>query len=212
MPAQRERPLLEATLETSEVVIDALVADKVLSEIPIIGTAIKICKAVDDIRNRAFASKLARFVSGFSSETEETRDKWRERLAASPEETRRVGETLFFILERLTDFDKPMLLSRLFLAFVDQVISGEELRRLAQAIDSSFIDDLYRLMETAEIPSKSQEAWMRNMATSGLTQIVAGKTYDEIGELYFEVSPLGDKLRNAFAHGRRYDSQVARPK
>lgn len=58
-----KRPsLLEAILESPEVVIDVLSNDQVLSEIPVLGTAFKICKAVDDVRNRAFAAKLARLL------------------------------------------------------------------------------------------------------------------------------------------------------
>jgi hypothetical protein len=203
MPQPKDRPLLEATLEGFEVVVDALMKDEVLASIPFIGTAVKLCKAVDDIRNRAFATKLARFVTTLSSAEQETKGKWRRRVAESPEEAQKVGETLFFVLERLTDLDKPALLSQLFTAFVDEVISGEELRRLAQAIDACFADDLKRLLESTDVPAKSDEPWLRYMAKSGLTQIVAGETWDEAGQLFFEISPLGHKLRQAYSHARR---------
>lgn len=203
MDKQKDRPFLEATLETSEAVIDALTDDKMLAEIPVIGTAIKVCKAIDDLRNRAFIAKLARFVSTLSTVQEVVKQKWRERVVESPEEAQKVGETLFFILERFTDFDKPILLSQLFLAYVDGHISSQELRRLAQAIDSCFSDDLKQLLDTHRLPQRSDASWMRYLSAAGLTQIAAGQTWDESGN-YYEVSPLGHKLRNAYLHGRRF--------
>lgn len=203
MQQSKSRPLLEAFLETSEVMADVLVQDKVLAEIPVVGTALKVCKAYDDLRNRAFVAKLTRFVEAFSTTDKVIQEKWRKRVAESPVEAQKVGETLFLVLERLTDLDKPTLLSKLFIAFVDEVISGEELRRLAQAIDVCFADDLARLIEATAVPTKSEEPWLRHLATSGLTQIVAGQTLDELGRLYIEVSPLGDKLRQAYVHTAR---------
>nr|VFK56365.1 MAG: hypothetical protein BECKTUN1418F_GA0071002_108610 [Candidatus Kentron sp. TUN]VFK58736.1 MAG: hypothetical protein BECKTUN1418D_GA0071000_10889 [Candidatus Kentron sp. TUN]VFK62653.1 MAG: hypothetical protein BECKTUN1418E_GA0071001_108410 [Candidatus Kentron sp. TUN] len=58
MTKPSERPILEAILETSEVVADIVTDDQVLSGIPVIGTAFKVLKAVNAIRDRVFAAKL----------------------------------------------------------------------------------------------------------------------------------------------------------
>jgi hypothetical protein len=43
---------------------------------------------------------------------------------------------------------------------------------------------------------------MQYLVASGLTRIVAGKTFDESGMLYYEITPLGEKLRSAYAYGK----------
>lgn len=203
MHKSKDRPVLEATLEGTEVIADVIMHGDVLAEIPIIGTAIKICRAGDSIRDQAFASKLVRFISGLHVVPEQMRQKIEDKVASSPKEARKVGETLFLVLERVTDLDKPLLLSQLFLAYLDTVISADELRRLAQAVDASFADDLQALLEAKSIPEKSEEPWMQFLAYTGLTRVVAGQSWDDVGRLYYEVTPLGNKLRNAYFHGRK---------
>lgn len=204
MPTPKDRPILEAVLESTEVVADAIAHGDILSEIPVIGTAFKICKAAGTIRDRAFAAKLARFASELDSIPEKTKDKLKERALSSKEDLQKVGETLFMVLERLTDLDKPLLLSQIFLAYLDGIISSSELRRLSQAIDASFYDDLQELLTRKEFPGKSEEPWMQYLVASGLTRVVGGKTYGDIGRIYYEITALGHKLRNAYFHGRKH--------
>ncbi|MDO9372658.1 MAG: hypothetical protein Q7U07_08750 [Gammaproteobacteria bacterium] len=215
MPTPKDRPIVEAALESSEVIADALMHGDVLAEVPLIGTAIKICKAADAIRDRAFAIKLMRFVQNLEDITEEQKQKLKKKMSGGDNEAQKVGETLLFVLERVTDLDKPILLSHLFLAYVDGVISSEELRRLSQAVDSAFGDDLHKLLTSQNPPDKSEEPWMQYLVASGLTRLVAGQTFDEIGKLYYEVAPLAHKLRDACFHGRKYTAntslQGARP-
>ena len=63
MPRPKERNLLEAALLNIEVVVDAATTNDAIASIPVIGTAFKVCKAIDDIRARALAAKLHGFVS-----------------------------------------------------------------------------------------------------------------------------------------------------
>lgn len=201
MRASTERPILEAALETTEVVADAIAHGDVLSEIPVIGTAFKICRAVDAVRDRAFAAKLALFARGLDRIPETARDELKDKVR-NKDELQKVGETLFMVLERLTDLSKPQLLSQIFLAYVDEIISSSELRRLAQAIDASFSDDLHELLNQKDVSKKSSEPWMQYLAASGLTRVLGGQTLDDVGQIYYEVTTLGHKLRNAYYHGR----------
>jgi len=199
----KDRPELEAALTSGEVVADALMRGDVLADVPIIGTAFKLLKAADNIRDRAFATKLSRFLLALADISEDARKRLKEKVRNSAEEAKKVGETLLLILDRITDLDKPTLLSHLFLAYVDGVVTGDDLRRLTQAVDAAFADDLQKLLELHRLPEKSQEPWMQYLAASGLTRIVGGETYEEIGKVFYEVAPLGNRLRTAYFHGRK---------
>jgi hypothetical protein len=200
MPESKDRPILEATLESSEVVIDMLMRGDVLADVPVIGTAIKMCRAADSIREKAFAAKLVRFVSALGDVSEKRRQKIKIKLSASPEEARKIGEMLFLILERITDLSKPFLLAQLFLGYIDGVITSAELRRMSQAVDASFSDDLKLFLEAESLPAKSEEAWMQFLVPAGLTQVVGGSTFGDVGGIYYKVSALGDKLRSVYCH------------
>jgi hypothetical protein len=203
MSEQNDRPLLEASLESAEVIVDAVVNDEVLKEIPVVSIAISICKGIESIRNRVFAAKLQSFVFGLGQNHEVLAAKYRRKIEESPEDARHVGETLFMILERLSDLDKADLLAALFRAYIDNVITSEDLRRMAQAVDMSFMDDLRALFAVERHPKKSEEAWLRYLAPSGLTAPLGGNTFGDIGAVYYEVTPLGARLQNAYYHGRK---------
>lgn len=202
MPNKKERHVLEAALETGEVIADVVMRGDVIAEVPVIGTAFKVLKAIDSIRDRAFAAKLSRFLSGVEQMGPEAKARLREKVRQSPEEMQKVGETLLLVVERVTDLDKPTLLAQIFLAYVDGVVSSADLRRLCQAVDAAFPDDLKKLVESHKVPSKSQEPWMQFLIASGLTRTVGGETYAEIGKVFYEITPLANKLRTAYYHGR----------
>jgi hypothetical protein len=198
----KDRPVVEAALESGEVITDILMRGDILAEIPFIGTAIKICQAADSIRDRAFAIKLSQFVLNLENVTEKQKIKLKEKMGAGTEEAQKVGETLFFVLERVTDLDKPFLLARIFLAYIDGFVSSEELRRLFQAIDTAFADDLQYLLTTEVTPEKSEELWMQHLMASGLTQLVGGQVWSDLGKIYYEITPLAKMLRRAYFHGQ----------
>jgi len=203
MPDRGEFLLLEAALENAEAVVDTLVDSEVLSSLPVVGTAVKMCQAFDHIRNRILAAKLYRLLDGLGELTEDEKQKWRKRVAESPEESRKVGETLLLVIDRMTDMDKPELLGILFLACLDAVIDGEQFCRLARAVDVAYLPDIQRLLDMPEVaPLRSQEAWMRYLAPAWLTQQGGGERWGDVGEIYYELSDLGVSLREAYAYGR----------
>ncbi len=194
-----DRPVLEATLESGEVVLDALRIVDVLADIPFIGTAIKICRANDAIRQRIYTAKLAKFINDLSSVPQSDIEKIRLTINSSGDEARRVGETVLMILEQVTDMDKPVVLARLLLCYAEGVISSVELRRLYQAINSAFMDDIKEFLAAPALDNR-QAAWMENLVSAGLSKMAVGKTYDSDGEIYFDSSPLGERLRVAHCH------------
>jgi hypothetical protein len=201
--SSKDHPVVEAALESGEAVTDILMHGEVLAGFPVIGQAINLCKALDAIRDRALAIKLAKFIVNLDSITEEQKHNLKNKISTKAEEAQKVGETIFFVLERVTDLDKPSLLAKIFLAYIDGVVSGEELRRLCQAVDTAFADDLQKLLTADIIPEKSEEPWMQYLVASGLTRLIAGQTWDDSGMLYCEITPLAKTLRNAYSHAQK---------
>nr|VFJ44459.1 MAG: hypothetical protein BECKDK2373C_GA0170839_100817 [Candidatus Kentron sp. DK] len=91
------------------------------------------------------------------------------------------------------------MLGRIFIAYLENVITADELKRLWQAIHVAFMGDLLKFLDAKELPTESQESWMELLVPSGLVRVIGGKTIDEVGEIYYEVTPIGNKLRNAYS-------------
>lgn len=203
MPQPKDRPFLEATLQNIEVAVDAATANDVIASIPVIGTAFKICKGIDDLRSRAFAAKLDRFVSDPSLTSAAAKEAIAQKVQGSPEEARKVGETLFLVLDRFIDLDKPELLAKVFVAYLDNIVSATDLQRLAQAIDLAFSGDLRQLVEADEqllVGSTMDGAnqWKTTLIPSGLTINRAGGV--TVVKVFNEVTPLGRLLWKAWHH------------
>lgn len=189
---------MEATLENAEVLVDAMLENPAVASIPVVGTAIKVCKGIDDLRTRAFAAKLSRFVSQLEPNSQETREEIQRLVAASPDEMQKVGETLFLVLDRFIDLDKPRLLSQVFLAYLRGRLSAEQLTRLAQAIDAAVSHDLAALLAAKEQlvmgrPVDSHEyPWIETLIPSGLSINVARGV--GVVEMSCEITSLGRLL------------------
>ncbi|WP_163831886.1 hypothetical protein [Spartinivicinus ruber] len=194
----KERPVLEASLETSEALIDALTSNEVLSNIPFVGTAFKIFKAAESVRDKAFAMKLERFANPLSELSDDERQRFLEKLQQNQEEAKKVGETLFLVIDRLADVDKPEILGLVFIAYLNESFPYSDLRLMSQAIDMSYAEDLGLLVNSESEPEQSKEDWMQRLASAGLTKSIGGKAWNDSGEIYYQVTPLGNMLRNAY--------------
>lgn len=193
----RERPGLEALFETVEAAVDVALNGDLLASIPIVGIAFKIAKAADSIRDRALAEKLSRFALELASVPASDRAAFQQKLLEDPADARKVGETLFLVLEHVADLDKPALLAAVFVGYLGGIVSSSTMRRLAQAIDVAFFDDLRELVMAKRAPKESVEPWMQYLASSGLTRIAPRK--DFYGEtVLYELAPLGHTLRDTY--------------
>lgn len=201
MAERRQHHILEAFLEGSEAAIDLATDNEAIKAVPVIGTALRVLQGIDDIRSRAFAAKLRRFIDSPELRTGKARAKLKNGIASSSENAEKIGETLFLVLERMTDLEKPALLAKVFAAYLDGVIDSAQLRRAAHAMDSAFTDDLLALSRwDASINPSCAAEWMMPLAAAGITHTVAGRTYDDQGTIYYHLTDLGKALHEALQH------------
>ncbi|MGJ0490324.1 hypothetical protein [Methylobacter sp.] len=204
MKKKEEGLVLEATLETSEVVLDALTTNEVLANIPIIGTALNIYKATQAVRDRAFVIKVERFARPISEAPDSDRQRFREKLQQNPEETKKVGETLFLVLDRLADVDKPTMLGYVFVSYLNGLVSYSDLRFMSQAIDMAYADDLELFLEYGLVPEKRfKEGWEQRLAAAGLTETAVGSNWKDDSRIYYRTTKLGGNLRIAYKKGKQ---------
>jgi hypothetical protein len=108
----RERPTPEFLLEMGELALDMITTSDVVKEFPVVGSAFKFVKAMDDVRSRLLAKKIDRFLSEPHLLASVAARRARDKIVEDEEHARRVGETMLMVLDKVTDFDKPVLLAR----------------------------------------------------------------------------------------------------
>lgn len=192
--------------DISEVAIDSILEDGVIRDIPVIGSLVGLVRGGISIRDRIYAKKILRFLLEFKDIPREEIQAQIDELATNPKERQRLGEHLLLLLDRLNDMDKPALLAKAFIAFLEQRISREDFQGLAYAIDALFIDNVEgfrKLMNNYNrFPSISKSTkGMPNFLQAGLVELFfkdadvptenGAGTRKVVQGSYYRPSPLG---------------------
>ena len=108
-----------------ETAIDSLLDNGVLKDIPIIGTAISLFKAGNEISAHIFAKKIATFLSEVEKLSTDERAKFLNGQPSAKDEEN-LGETLLLILDKIDSFNLARMLGKAFRLLVSGDISKGE--------------------------------------------------------------------------------------
>ena len=122
----KENYIIEAALETSEAIIDTVLDNEILKSIPVVNTLIKIVKGTLDIRDRLFIAKISSLLKSIENVPPEFKEKIRRKISDDPKGAQKVGETVVFVIERLTSLDKADIIGKVVLAYLDGHLKPEE--------------------------------------------------------------------------------------
>ena len=202
MKKNQERHFLEAIAEGSEAALDALIGNDALTALPVVGTLSKVLKGVNQYRERSFAGKILRFFEqpGLISALE--RQAHKQKILSSDDQA--LGEMLFWIIEQVTDTTKPKLLAKLYIAYIDDVITARECRQVFHAVDKAFLDDLLALLPNSNATVENP-AYAASLVGTGLTkQWTPGGDYS--GITLSGLTPLAAKFVAAVQHANAVQS------
>jgi len=191
----KDKPTAEFLLEMGELVVDAMTTTDAVREIPVVGSAFKAVKAMDDIRSHLLARKIGKFLSEPGLVATVAALKASERIFEDPEHARAVGETLLMVLDKVTDLEKPVLLAKVYAAYLNGDIKQEMLMMIVHAIDISANIDLQMFIgNRAEIPSTSSE-WKGRLVHAGLFKLGYASVQFG-GAASASVTPIGQALKD----------------
>jgi hypothetical protein len=158
-----------------------------------------------DIRDRIFAAKMRKFLTSIEKVSKKSKEKIRKKVRNNPNEGRKVGETLLLLIDRISEIEKAEIIARVFVAYIDEYINFYEFKRLIDAIDQAFLDDVKRLLETKDLVDlkKSDKPFMQYLTRTGLTKPIGGETWDESGEIHYTITDIGEMLIGAYYNSNR---------
>lgn len=196
MTQKKERPVLQAVLEGGEAAAHALAKGDVLAEFPVIGSAFKVAKAIDSVRDRLLEAKILLFLEGVGNIDDAKRARMQERLS-DEKQSHQVGEQLLLTLDKLTSTEKAKLIGCVFNAFVESKIDVIRLRRLVQAIDVAFFDDISEFLQANSLDLHRGSKYMERLIPSGLTRGTV-RSYESYSRQAYQVASDGETLRSIF--------------
>ena len=140
------------TGEYLELGLDALVEDGLLKDIPIVSTAVAVYKIGKSIRERHYVAKLVSFLNGINNGIvdEEKREKYRKKFATNEKFRNQELEYILILTDRYIGFDKPQMLAKLYLAYLDEIINWMTFIKYAVCIDR-FLPGDQLVLDSTEI-------------------------------------------------------------
>lgn len=218
----KESNLTEIGLNAGEIVIDSIIDDGLLKEIPIISTIVGLVKTTSDLGNMQFLKKIVYFLSGIKDVSPKRRYEMIAEIDNSPKYKIKVGEKLLYIINRCDDHEKASLVAELFKAFLNKEIEYGDFLRGSSILHSIYVDDLEAFLELNENNLYAED--VLPFVSLGLCSIVFaipklnhheqidwddGPEYYSIdeGESLGVITDIGGKLRKIFNKYKEYEQK-----
>ena len=137
--------LKDIIVDIAELSIDSFLdSDSVLSQIPVVKTAIGTYKTMINIKDRFDLKKLCVFLKQFQSGQVDESEIEKRRIAYENDEKwfYKEVETIMVFLSRYEDAVKAKLEAEIYSDFINRIISESEFKEYLVVLDRLFIDDI----------------------------------------------------------------------
>ncbi|MCG8616643.1 MAG: hypothetical protein MI802_10535 [Desulfobacterales bacterium] len=131
----------------SEVLLDSLLENGIIKDIPIVGTIVGSAKTIVGIRETLFLKKVLSFIIELKDVPASERKEMIDQIDKSKKYRVKVGEKLLYIIDRCADHEKSEIAGRLFLAFLKDIISYDDFLRTVNAVEKVLPSDIHYFVE-----------------------------------------------------------------
>lgn len=140
------------TGEYLELGLDALVEDGLFKDIPIVSTAVAVYRIGKSVREKHHVAKLISFLNKINNGITdvEKREEYREKFASNEKFRNQELEYILILTDRYIGFDKPQMLAKLYLAYLDERINWMTFIKYAECIDR-FLPGDQLVLDSTEI-------------------------------------------------------------
>jgi len=163
--------VFDTSVELLEALGDQVFDDGLLKDIPILGTAVNLARIGKTITDRIFLKKVAKFLVSLSEVEEIEKQKFYSRLETDQRLRQKTGEVIVLILDHFEDLEKPEILARVFISHIKGVISFDQFRKLASAINLAYVEDLRQLVDSKGRSTTDIQESRQGLLRTGLTAI-----------------------------------------
>lgn len=190
-----------------EVGLDSIMGDGILKDVPFISTAISIYRIGHSVRDRHNLKKLAVFWKQINQgiQDESTRREYTKRFQENQKFRKQELEFILVLIDRYVGYDKPQMLAKLYLSYLNEEVSWAEFSVYAEVIDRFLPGDSELLCKDPILRIGREKEWEDSLArliSLGLMsehmkeKVFAGKAHmlqDEKDKEY-KMTKFGSKL------------------
>jgi hypothetical protein len=175
--------------EYVKVGLDAFIETGVAQHIPIVSTIVGVTKIGLSIHDRIFMKKSLELMAPLSSLKPDERRRMVERLEGDANYGRKVGEHLLELLDRIESVRKPRMISRVFLAYLQNEVDAVMLHRLLYTVERIPIHEISSLRIFCERKPEERDAplfTLQSLASAGLLDAQSA-----FGGMAFQANEIG---------------------
>lgn len=148
-------------------------AAEALEIIPIVGIAVKAAKLAGSVPDYLFAAKCEKLFSELNNVPKHKIEKFKSSID-SEDKLRALGRSMVFLIDRMDDDEKPVIVGRLFSAVLEEKLDLETMKRLGSLLNLAYTPDLQRLHEfKEEQPTESDDSSAASLAAAGFLKETA---------------------------------------
>ena len=178
----------DIVIDTSEAILDSCINEGIMKEIPILKYFVTVGKVYDDIKGRTFLTKMRIFIQSFNAGCASEDDVQKRREMVYKKNRNEELAYISVIIDSFLDFEKPEILAKLYLAYLDQHISWNEFCAYSEITNSLLRMDIDYLKNNQTVSTKN------NIITSELLRLTgSGMMYS-----YQNDSPWVDNGQGGF--------------
>jgi len=136
----------DVSIESAEVILDSLLDNGVLKDIPIVGILFALFKTGKQVTELFYLKKLRGFIYGY----EQIPEKMDKKITSDLDDEQKrkdLGAKLLLIIESVDSIEKAGLIGKIFKLLKNGEISSPIFLRLSHLINKSFYDDLLYLLK-----------------------------------------------------------------
>lgn len=171
---------LSVISDLAEVGIDSIMDDGILQDIPFISTVIGVYSVGKTIRERHHVKQLKLFVDAIKQgcANEEKREKYIARFNENRKFRNHELEYILVVLDSYLEYEKPAMLAKLYLAYLNEKIGWEDFSSYAAILKSLIPADIMLLGKEETVNTKQSES------AAALRLLSFGLIYENEGPLY----------------------------
>jgi len=133
-PILKKAEVPDIISDLAEAAIDSEIDEGIIKNIPILKTIFGIFKVGVAVNDFLFAKKLSIFLKNLYELSEEERIKLIDKIEKDDNLSTKIGEKIFYLLDKIDDNEKPRLIAEAFKAYLKENIDFDELVRICCGI------------------------------------------------------------------------------
>ncbi len=181
--------------DNSEVILDSLMDNEIIKEIPILGSSLKIIRGVKNLRDRAYLNKMKFFLENIGEINEEQRQRIIDEAKKNEKSRAKFGDAIFTTIEQSDSTVKIEYIAAVFEAFLNKELDEARLRLLCHIIRNSFADELTDIIENEKPKVALKYAVPSGLVEESYQPITWGKSKNEP---QYNLSSSAEDLRKAW--------------